>query len=83
MSAVLKQRQPQRIFYQTADVEFDLAEIDDEDLLAELERRKVELPPGVNPSDVEQMFIAMKFGNKERALALLREYLMNMTGRVL
>ena len=83
MSAQPKQRPAQRVFYQTADVEFDLADIDLEDLLAELERRKVELPPGVNPADVEEMFVAMKFGNKDRSLELLREYLMNITGRIL
>lgn len=81
MSAVLKKRLPRRIIYQ--EVEFDIAEFDDEDLIAELERRRFEPPPGSRGSDVEAMYIAMKFGHKERALELLRSYLMDITGKIL
>lgn len=79
MNAVLKPRAPRRIIYR--EVEFDLEEFDDEDLIAELERRKLQPPtPSVS---VEDLFLAMKFGNHKRALELLREYLMDQTGRVL
>lgn len=81
MSAVPKQRQPRRVIY--TEVEHEIDEWDDEDLIAELVRRKKEPPYGSTGADIEQMFIAMKFGNKERALDLLREYLMAVTGRIL
>ena len=82
MSAVLKpvKRAPRTVRY--TEVEHDIGDWDDEDLIAELERRKID-PPGGSARDVEEMFLAMKFGNKERALELLREYLMNLTGRLL
>ena len=82
MSAVLKsvKRPPRRTIY--TEVEHEIEEWDDEDLIAELERRQVEVPGGTSTA-VEEMYVAMKFGNRDRALDLLRVYLMDLTGRIL
>jgi hypothetical protein len=40
--------------------------------------RRIESSP-----DIEELFLAMKFGHHQRALELLRVYLMNTTGRIL
>lgn len=81
MNAVLKPRPTKRSVYHH--VEIDLDEFDDEDLVAELQRRRVEEATYIGSPTVEDLYLAMKFGNHKRALELLREYLMNATGRVL
>lgn len=81
MSAVLKpKRTPRTVIY--TEVEHEISEWDTEDLVAELERRRAEVPWG-SAASLEDMYVAMKFGNKDRALELLREYLMAVTGRIL
>ena len=53
MSAVLKPQPPRRkIIYQNVEVEFDIGELDDEDLIAELEERGVEIHGGVSVQDL-------------------------------
>lgn len=81
MSAVLKpKRAPRTVIY--TEVEHEISEWADEDLIAELARRSLEPPYGYTGT-IEDMYLAMKFGNKTRALELLREYLMAVTGRIL
>lgn len=80
MSAVLKPRPPRRVIYQ--EVEFDIQDFDDEDLVAELERRKGEVPYNMT-KEIDAMFVAMQTGERDTALTLLREYLMTVTGRIL
>ena len=69
-------------------VEHHIEDWDTEDLLAELHRRNVEEPCGPQqildgPQQILEMFHAMKFGQHDRALELLRVYLMDITGKVL
>lgn len=78
MSAVLKERPTKRYVY----LELDLCEFSNDDLRAELKRRRVEDIPE-DAVGIEELFLAMKFGKHQLALELLREYLMNATGRVL
>lgn len=83
MSAVPmpKKRAPRSVIY--TEVEHEISEWETEDLVAELERRRVEVPSWASGTAIEDMYVAMKFGNKDRALDLLREYLMAVTGRIL
>ena len=62
-------------------VEHHIEDWDTEDLLAELHRRNVEEPRG--PQQILDMYHAMKFGQHDRALELLRVYLMDLLGKVL
>lgn len=80
MNAVLKPRQPRTVIY--TEVEHEISEWETEDLEAELLRRGKETPNGYGVS-VDELFNAMAFRNHKLALELLRDYLMNVTGRIL
>lgn len=63
------------------EVEIDLDDFSDQEIRDEFRARGMSVPaPSV---EVNDLFEAMRLGQKERALELLREYLMNETGRIL
>ena len=68
--------------YYTAEVDIDYAEIladlDDDDLLEELRKRKVD-----TAVDVMQIYEAMLLNSRDRSWELMRQYVQEMTGRVL
>ncbi|UQN51236.1 hypothetical protein L0Y88_09225 [Burkholderia multivorans] len=63
-------------------VDVDLREIDTDDLIEELERRR---NPPEQPDDVsiKQIFEAFYVGNESSALELTKRYIQHATGRVL
>lgn len=68
----------------TLDVDVDLSEIDTEDLVGELERRRTAPNEVIDHSPALQaMFTALALGREEEALHLLRTYLCDCLGRVM
>lgn len=86
MSAVSKdaKKEPQMVIerHETVYMEVSISDFDDDALIAELASRNLhpEIPKTVS---LEEMFLALQWGNNAKALALLREYLINETGRIL
>lgn len=72
-------RRPLRT-YVTVDAEVDISEFDDEVIIAEMERRQLNT---VMDPTLDDLYLAVKFDQRDRAFELLRIYLMNQTGRVL
>jgi len=64
------------------DVDVDLEDIDTEDLIEELQLRKVGIPDG-NVEDVTEMFYAFKLGQTDRAMELAKKIACDYTGRIL
>ena len=64
------------------DVDVDLADIDTDDLLAEMEGRDCKVPSH-NPNALQNMFRALSLGDEKAALNMLRDYLCDALGRVL
>jgi len=64
--------------YVSVDVDVPLEDIPTEDLVEELASRD-----GQTPTALSGIYEAMAAGKKDYALELMREYLMNVTGRVL
>lgn len=68
----------------TLDVDVDLSEIDTQDLVAEMDRRRTSPNGIVNHSPALQaMFTALTLGQEQEALKLLRTYLCDCLGRVM
>ena len=81
MSAVLKSVPRRRRRTISQYLEVDISEFDDEDLIEELRERGIK--ESQTTPEIEDLWQAMAFKKHDRALELLREYLMNQTGRVL
>lgn len=64
------------------DVDVDLEDIDTDDLIEELQVRKVGIPDG-NVEDVVEMFYAFKLGKTERAMELAKKIACDHVGRIL
>lgn len=64
------------------DVDVDLEDIDTDDLVEELQARKVGIPDG-NVEDVVEMFYAFKLGKTERAMELAKKIACDHVGRIL
>lgn len=64
------------------DVDVDLEDIDTDDLVEELQVRKVGIPDG-NVEDVVEMFYAFKLGKTERAIELAKKIACDHVGRIL
>ncbi|MCA8502203.1 hypothetical protein LGN13_10905 [Burkholderia multivorans] len=63
-------------------VDVDLREIDTEDLIEELERRRKN-PEQQEDVSIKQIFEAFYVGNESSALELTKRYIQHATGRVL
>ncbi|HGL4260226.1 MULTISPECIES: hypothetical protein [Burkholderia cepacia complex] len=63
-------------------VDVDLREIDTDDLIEELERRRKN-PEQPDDVSIKQIFEAFYVGNESSALELTKRYIQHATGRVL
>ncbi|HEF4739585.1 hypothetical protein [Burkholderia cenocepacia] len=63
-------------------VDVDLREIDTDDLIEELERRR-KTPEQPDDVSIKQIFEAFYVGNESSALELTKRYIQHATGRVL
>jgi hypothetical protein len=64
------------------DVDVDLEDIDTDDLIEELQIRKVGIPDG-NIEDVTEMFYAFKLGRTDRAMELAKKIAQDHVGGIL
>ena len=66
------------------EVEVDLSEFDDDELIAEFERRDMDLPLAQEELEtLTNAWIAGRNGDKEKAYALMWEYTLNKLGKVM
>ena len=63
-----------------ATISIDLGEIDTDDLIREMEQRDKSAPA---PVEASQIFEAFYLGDESAALRLTRQYVQDVTGRVL
>ena len=69
--------------YVNVEVEVDLSEFDDDELIAELESRGMDLPLAQEELEtLTNAWIAGRNGDKEKAYALMWEYTLNKLGKV-
>lgn len=69
--------------YVNVEVEVDLSEFDDDELIAEFERRDMDLPLAQEELEtLTNAWIAGRNGDKEKAYALMWEYTLNKLGKV-
>lgn len=61
----------------------DPSEVSSCDMIVELEERGFSVELDAPPTFTDEAFSALQSGNKERALELLRNYLCDVTGRIL
>lgn len=64
---------------------FDLGEVDEDDLIAELKSRGKDWPPSADDLqlEIEEMYYAFKFNNADRAIELARLIAQEFTGRII
>lgn len=60
-----------------------LEDATDKDLLDELRRRNLPTETDGAKEDLERVFYALYFGKESEALALMRSYVQNVTGKIL
>ena len=69
--------------YITTEVEVDLYDFDTDDLVAELERRGLEVETRSESEVLTKAWLADREGRKNEAYALLREHMLEKLGKVI
>lgn len=68
--------------YITTEVEVDLCDFDTDELVAELERRGLDIAAADETEVLTKAWMADREGRKDEAYSLLREYMLEKLGKV-